>query len=50
MKATPSWQSIKNTLAEQTAVGALLGGGLAAGGILRVRLVCEGSLVGYMGP
>ena len=50
MKATgsirPSWQSIKNTLAEQTAVGALLGGGLAAGGFLRVRLVCEGSLVG----
>ena len=34
----PSWQSIKNTLAEQAAVGALLGSGLALGGFVRVRL------------
>jgi len=31
-----SWQSVKNTLTEQAAVGLLLGGGLSLGGFLRV--------------
>ncbi|GAX82040.1 hypothetical protein CEUSTIGMA_g9468.t1 [Chlamydomonas eustigma] len=34
----PSWQSIKNTMAEQAAVGLLLGGGLSVGGFIRVYL------------
>ncbi|KAJ9518575.1 hypothetical protein QJQ45_018604, partial [Haematococcus lacustris] len=40
----PSWQSARNTLQEQAAVGLLLGLGLGLGGFLRVYLT-SGSLV-----